>query len=116
MAMQAGQIPDRTSDEYGLEIQALRRQLAHLQETDADPQLIDEYEGELRNLTALYRAALATFEAGNADPRLRRALDELGFGEWTLPNVYSFVYDLSMDLPAEPGRDLATQIDSLDFA
>ena len=103
-------------DEYRLEILGLRRRLAHLQETDADPALIDEYEAELRNLTALYRAALATLEAGEADPRLAAALEQLGFGEWTLNHVYAFVYELSMELPVDPRRDLATVIDSTDFA
>ena len=31
-------------------------------------------------------------------------------------NVYSFVYDLSMDLPLDGGRDLATMIDETDYA
>lgn len=111
----AGQ-PGEATDEYRLEIQGLRRQLAHLQETDADPTLIDEYESELRNLTAIYRATLATLDAGRSDARLREALGRLGFGEWTLANVYGFVYDLSMELPAEPGRDLAAMVDATDFA
>jgi hypothetical protein len=31
-------------------------------------------------------------------------------------NVYSFVYELSMDLPLEGNRDLATMIDETDYA
>ncbi|HEY6377641.1 MAG TPA: hypothetical protein VI316_00510, partial [Candidatus Dormibacteraeota bacterium] len=49
------------------------------------------------------------------DPRLRIALAELAFGDWTLTNVYSFVYEAAMD--AEPdGRDLANVITHTDYA
>ena len=102
-------------DEYQLEIQHLRRQLARLHETEAEPALIEEYEAEVRNLTALYGATRATYDAGERDRRLADALDLLGFGDWTLDNVYSFVYDVSMDLPLD-GTDLAAVIDTTDFA
>lgn len=102
-------------DEYQLEIRSLRQQLEHLRETEADLEVIDEYEAEVRNLTALYRAASATLAAGDEDPRLRSALAQLGFGDWSLTNVYSFVYDLSMELPTGRGRDLASTIDDTDY-
>jgi hypothetical protein len=101
-------------DEYQLEIQALRRKLASLRDQDADASLIEEYEAELRNLTALYQAARDTFDAGEQDSRLVTALQSLGFGAWTLNNVYSFVYDASMEIDSE-GRDLAALIDDTDF-
>ena len=103
-------------DEYQLEIQSLNAQLEHLRETEADLALIDEYEAEVRNLSALYRAASETFNAGRQDRRLATALTALGFTEWSMGNVYSFVYDLSMDLPLDGGRDLAAMIDETDYA
>lgn len=103
-------------DEYQLEIQALSAQLEHLRETEADLALIDEYEAEVRNLTALYGAAAETFNAGQHNRRLAAALTALGFGDWSLVNVYSFVYELSMDLPLDGNRDLATLIDETDYA
>ena len=103
-------------DEYQLEIQSLRRTLAHLREEDADSALIEEYETEYRNLSSLYRAASETFAAKEQDPRLAGLLASLGFGEWTLPNVYSFVYDASMELPVDDGRELARRIDETDYA
>ena len=103
-------------DEYQLEIQSLRRTLARLREADADPALIEEYETEYRNLSSLYRAASETFAADEKDPRLAEVLELLGFGEWTLSNVYSFVYDASMELPVDDGRELARRIDETDYA
>ena len=102
-------------DEYQLEIADLRRTLARLKADKADAALIEEYEAELRNLKALYQAAVDTLEAGRGDARMRGALSELGFGEWTLENVYSFVYDAAM--AAEPDdRDLANVITHTDYA
>lgn len=100
-------------DEYQIEIGEVRRTLARLRAEQARAEVIEEYEAELRNLVALYQAALDTFN--NPDARLRTALVELGFGDWTLTNVYSFVYEAAMD--AEPdGRDLANMINHTDYA
>jgi hypothetical protein len=102
-------------DEYQLEINDIRRTLARLKADKADPALIEEYEAELRNLRALYQAAVDTLQAGQAEPRMQGALSDLGFGEWTLPNVYSFVYEAAM--AAEPDdRDLANVITHTDYA
>lgn len=102
-------------DEYQIEIRDIRRTLSRLKAEKAREELIAEYEAELRNLVALYEAAGVTLEQGGADSELRRALDELGFGAWTLENVYAFVYEAAMD--AEPdGRDLANVITHTDYA
>lgn len=102
-------------DEYQLEIQQLTRQLAQLRDAEADPALIAEYEAELRNLNALYRASRETYDVGISDRRLAEALHRVGFGAWTLENVYSFVYDISMELPLD-GQDLAALVDATDYA
>jgi hypothetical protein len=102
-------------DEYQIEINEVRRTLSRLKADKAAESLIEEYEAELRNLRALYQAAIDTMQAGQAEPRMRSALSELGFGEWTLPNVYSFVYEAAMS--AEPDdRDLANVITHTDYA
>lgn len=102
-------------DEYQLEIQEIRRTLARLKAEKAADELIEEYEAELRILQALYRAAQETLDAGLRDDALPRALDDLGFGAWTLQNVYSYVYEAAME--AEPdGRDLANVISHTDYA
>ena len=102
-------------DEYQLEINEIRRTLARLKADRADPSLIDEYEAELRNLRALYQAANDTLEVGRGDARLRNALAELGFGDWTLENVYSFVYEAAMSTEDDT-RDLANVITHTDYA
>lgn len=102
-------------DEYQLEIAGIRRTLDKLREDEAEPELIEEYEVELRLLTALYKAAGAMMEAGERDQRLREALPELGFGDWNLPNVYSFVYDAATATDLG-GRELAQLIDETDYA
>jgi hypothetical protein len=103
-------------DEYQLEIQSIRRTLARLRDEEADPALIEEYETEYRNLSSLYRAATETYAAEEREPRLATALAGLGFGDWTLTNVYSFVYDASMELPVDDGRELARRVDETDYA
>ena len=102
-------------DEYQLEIQSVRETLARLREQDAAAAVIEEYAAELRNLTALYKAASETFNAGSSDPRLAAALEHLGFGEWSLAGVYGFVYDMSMELDTTQ-QELAALIDQTDYA
>jgi len=102
-------------DEYQIEIRQLRRALARLRAEKAREQLIEEYEAELRNLAALYEAATDTFASGESEPQLQEALAGLGFGEWTLENVYTFVYEAAMEAEID-GRDLANIIHSTDYA
>ena len=101
-------------DEYQLEIQSIRATLTKLRADEADPELIEEYEAELRILMALYEASAETFAAGRDRASLHQVLDELGFGAWTLENVYSFVYEAAMDMP-ESGHDLAARVSQTDF-
>jgi hypothetical protein len=103
-------------DEYQLEIRSLRSTLDRLRAAQSDLALIDEYEAEVRNLSALYSAACDTLAAGERDRRLRDALADLGFGEWTLENVYGFVYEAAMEIDVESSRDLASQINETDYA
>ena len=102
-------------DEYQLEIESIRTTLTRLRADEADPELIEEYEAEMRILVALYTAATETFEAGMSDARLRTVLAELGFGEWTVENVYSFIYEAALDMD-ESCHDLAARVGQTDFA
>ena len=102
-------------DEYQIEIRDIRRTLGRLRAEKAREELIAEYEAELRNLVALYEAARTMLEDGARSEELRTALRELGFGEWTLENVYAFVYEASMEAETD-GRDLANVINHTDYA
>jgi hypothetical protein len=102
-------------DEYQLEIESIRSTLIRLRADEADPELIEEYEAEMRILVALYTAATETLESGVSDARLRRVLAELGFGEWTMENVYSFIYEAALDMD-ESGHDLAARVGQTDFS
>jgi len=102
-------------DEYLLEIQSIRSTLTRLRADQADPELIEEYEAEMRILVALYTAATETLAVGASDARLRTVLAELGFGGWTMENVYSFIYDAALDMD-ESGHDLAARVSQTDFA
>ncbi|MGH7723063.1 MAG: hypothetical protein ACRENL_09590 [Candidatus Dormibacteria bacterium] len=101
-------------DEYQLEIEAIRSTLTRLRADEADPELIEEYEAELRILVALYTAATETLGAGHRDARLRSVLAELELGDWTMENVYAFVYDAALDMD-ESGHDLAARVGQTDF-
>jgi len=106
---------ERDVDEYQLEIRSLRTMLQRLRAAEGDPAVIEEYEAELRNLNALYAAAQHTLAAGHSDERLPLALAQLGFGEWTLDNVYSFVYEAATEADLD-GHDLADEVDATDYA
>ncbi len=101
-------------DEYQLEIQSIRSTLTKLRADEADPELIEEYEAELRILLALYAAATDVYQAGLDDLQLRAILEELDFGTWTMENVYSFVYEAALDMD-ESGHDLAARVSQTDF-
>ncbi len=102
-------------DEYQLEIGSVGSALEKLREDEANPDLIEEYAAEWRNLKAIYAAAKATFEAGLTEARLPQGLVMAGFGEWSLDNVYAFVYDAAMDCELEC-RELSEIVNSTDYA
>jgi hypothetical protein len=102
-------------DEYAAEIGSLQRTVARLRAEEAEERIVEEYEVELRNLRALYEAAQRTMKEGEEDPRLARALAELGFGGWSLDSVYSFVYEAAMDADTG-GRELSVVVGEIDFA
>ena len=102
-------------NEYEEELNELRLKLERLREAEAAPEIIEEHDCELRNLRAIYVAAQTTFAVGADDIEVQTALSELGFGNWTLDHVYSFVYDAAMDADLE-GEELATIVNRTDYA
>jgi hypothetical protein len=99
-------------DEYTIEMNDLRRQIAKLKFEKADLALIAELEAQLRILRAIYDASVDLYSEPSA-LRARR-LRERGLGDWTFDNVYSYVYEEAVSL--EPGgHDLAFQIQAHDY-
>ena len=103
-------------DDYQREINELQVQVDAMIEAEENPKEIAELQMQLEILRALYAQATALLEAGRLDLELRRGLALKGYGEWTLENVYAFVYETSVDLPAEGHRSFVGEIHDTDFA
>jgi hypothetical protein len=103
-------------DEYAKEIAELQAQVDALVEQEGDQTTIAELEMQLEVLKALYRQVRQLFEAGEADPDLRRSLAIRGYGTWTLDNVYAFVYEQAVELPAAGHQAFVGGIRETDFA
>jgi hypothetical protein len=101
-------------DEWQLEMQEIRDQLTRLRAREGDPVIIEELEAELRILRSLYGTAVELLEAGKDDHDLRRDFLATGMGEWTLPNVYSFVYETAMRLELGT-RELSSLVPEVDY-
>jgi hypothetical protein len=101
-------------DEWQLEMQEIQRNISGLRARNGDPVIIDELEAELRILQAFYTTAWDVFEAGEGDAQTRRSFAQLGMGEWTFGNVYSYVYERAMEI--ELGRrELSSLIPEQDY-
>ena len=101
-------------DEWQLEMQEIQRNISGLRARDGDPVIIDELEAELRILEAFYVTAWEVFEAGEDDAQVRRGFSQLGMGDWTFTNVYSFVYERALEI--ELGRrELSSLIPEQDY-
>ena len=101
-------------DEWQLEMEEIQRNLAALLARNGDPAVIDELEAELRILQSFYTATWDVFEAGQGDAQTRRSFAQLGMGDWTFTNVYSYIYERAMEI--DPGRrELSSLIPELDY-
>ena len=103
-------------DEYETEIRELQTQVDAMIEAEEDPKEIAELQMQLEVLRALYGQAVALYQAGEEDVDLRRSLALRGYGEWKFENVYAFVYETSVELPAEGHRSFVGEIHDTDFA
>jgi hypothetical protein len=102
-------------DEYAKEISDIQAQVDAMIEEEADKREIAELQMQLEVLRALYRQATYLYEAGAYNPELRQRLALRGYGEWTLDNVYAFVYETSVDMPADGHRSFVGEIRDTDF-
>ncbi len=103
-------------DDYSKEISDLEREVERLVEAEGEPQEIAELTMQVRVLKALYEQATTLFEQGRADADLKRQLIIRGYGEWTLENVYAFVFEAAVDLPDIEPRAFVQGISHTDFA
>jgi hypothetical protein len=102
-------------DEYAKEISDIQAQVDAMIEEEADKREIAELQMQLEVLRALYRQATHLFEAGQANLELRQRLALRGYGEWSLDNVYAFVYETSVDLQTDGHHSFVGEIRDTDF-
>jgi hypothetical protein len=102
-------------DEYAKEIGDLQAQIDAMVEEEADKKEIAELQMQLEILRALYRQATHLYACGESNPELRQSLALRGYGEWTLDNVYAFVYETSVDMPADGHHSFLGEIRDTDF-
>jgi hypothetical protein len=103
-------------DDYAKEISDLQRQVDDLVDAEGDAREIAELEMELDILRTLYGRARDLYVRGRDDTDLRRALTMRGYGDWTLDNVYAFVYETAVELPARGHGHFLGEINDTDFA
>lgn len=103
-------------DDYSREIGELERQIEAMVEAEEDPKEIEELRMQLHVMRAIYEKATRLWEEGRDDPELPRLLALRGFGEWTMENVYAFVYEASVELPGEGHTAFLNEIKETDFS
>ena len=104
-------------DDYSKEIADLQAQIEELEQADEpDREQISDLRMQVEILKLLYGRAQELFAAGRLDPEVRTGLAMQGYGEWEFDNVYAFVYDTAVDLPAESHHSFVGEIKEADFA
>jgi hypothetical protein len=103
-------------DDYQKEIADLETQVEQLVEEEGDAKTIAELSMQLEILKAIYGRASDLFRRGHSDEGLRYGLRIQGYGDWTLDNVYAFVYERSVELEPRAHTAFVGGINSADFA
>ena len=103
-------------DDYQKEIADLETQVERLVEEEGDAKTIAELSMQLEILKAIYARATDLLHRGNQDEGLRYGLRIQGYGDWTLDNVYAFVYERSVELEPKAHSAFVFGIKSTDFA
>jgi hypothetical protein len=103
-------------DDYQKEIADLERQVGQLVEAEGDAKTIAELSMQLDILKAIYARATDLFQRGRNDEGLRFGLRIQGYGDWSIDNVYAFVYERSVELEAGAHHAFVGGIKSADFA
>jgi hypothetical protein len=103
-------------DDYQKEIADLEVQVEQLVEAEGDARTIAELSMQLEILRAIYARALDLLARGKSDEGLRYGLRIQGYGDWTLDNVYAFVYERSVELESRAHSSFVGGIKTTDFA
>jgi hypothetical protein len=102
-------------DEYVREISELQAQVDAMIEAESDKREIAELQMQLEVLSVLQRQAAHLFDTGEHNLELRQSLALRGYGDWTFDNVYAFVYETSVDMPADGHHSFLGEIRDTDF-
>ena len=103
-------------DDYQKEIADLEAQVEQLVEMEGDAKTIAELSMQLEILKAIYARAADLFQRGRQDEGLRYGLRIQGYGDWTIDNVYAFVYERSVELEPRAHSAFVGGIKTADFA
>lgn len=103
-------------NDYQKEIADLEAQIDSLVEAESDPKTIAELSMQAEILKAIYTRAVDLLERGKKDQALRFGLRIQGYGDWTLDNVYAFVYERAVELEPQAHRAFVGGIRETDFA
>ncbi len=103
-------------DDYQKEIADLEAQVEQLVEEEGDAKTIAELSMQLEILKAIYARASDLFAHGKQDEGLRYGLRIQGYGDWTMDNVYAFVYERSVELEPQAHSAFVGGIKNADFA
>jgi hypothetical protein len=103
-------------DDYQKEIADLELQVEQLVEAEGDARTIAELSMQLEILRAIYARALDLLARGKSDDALRYGLRIQGYGDWTLDNVYAFVYERAVELEPKAHSAFVGGIKTTDFA
>jgi hypothetical protein len=103
-------------DDYQKEIADLEVQVEQLIEAEGDAKTIAELSMQLEILKAIYARTSDLFQRGKKDEGLRYGLRIQGYGDWTIDNVYAFVYERSVELEPRAHGAFVGGIKTADFA
>ena len=103
-------------DDYQKEIADLETQVEQLVEEDSDAKTIAELSMQLEILKTIYARATDLFQRGQKDEGLRYGLRIQGYGDWSIDNVYAFVYERSVELEPKAHSAFVGGIRTADFA
>lgn len=102
-------------DDYSKEIADVETQIEALVEAEGDATRIAELTMQLEILKAIYSRAKELLVRGEDDDGLRFGLKIQGYGDWTLDNVYAFVYERAVDLEQKAHGAFVGGIKTTDF-